>query len=80
MSCCGKEREALGYEFASASAGVRTYFADAVEFEYVGQGELTVIGPLTGTTYRFSADRRRQRVEGHDAPSLAYVPGLKAIH
>jgi hypothetical protein len=80
MSCCGEKRAALGYPSNPTGAGAPRYqVAGSVEFEYIGQGELTVTGPLTGIIYSFSADRRRQRVEGQDAPSLVYVPSLKAI-
>lgn len=48
-----------------------------VEFEYTGNGRLTVTGPITGTVYYFTAGGESVTVHGSDAPSLASVPGLR---
>lgn len=50
-----------------------------VEFQYTGNGRLTVTGPITGTVYYFSAGGEIVAVHGADAPSLAAVPGLRAV-
>jgi hypothetical protein len=50
-----------------------------VEFEYLGSGQLTVTGPLTGVVYHFASPGARVTVHGSDAPSLLSVPGLKPL-
>jgi hypothetical protein len=50
-----------------------------VEFEYLGSGQLTVTGPLTGVVYHFASPGARVIVQGSDAPSLLSVPGLKPL-
>jgi hypothetical protein len=80
MSCCGSQRATLRQDFGSGEQSDFQYWTpDATEFEYTGSGELTVTGPLTGTTYRFTANDRRARVHGSDAPSLISVPGLQPV-
>jgi len=49
----------------------------SIDLEYSGQGQLTVIGPLTGTQYQFVGSGARVRIHGSDVPSLVLVPGLK---
>ncbi|MBZ5523141.1 MAG: hypothetical protein LAP21_12960 [Acidobacteriia bacterium] len=48
-----------------------------IEFEYTGNGRLTVTGPITGTVYYFTAGGESVTVHGSDASSLESVPGLK---
>lgn len=48
-------------------------------FEYRGSSGLTVLGPLSGQRYRFSAPGARLAVDGRDAPSLAAVPELHRL-
>ena len=75
MSCCGKQRDGLRQPSFSSQTGPK-WTSGPVDFEYMGQGTLTVTGPLTGTVYYFSP-RTRLRVHGADAPSLVSVPNLK---
>lgn len=80
MSCCGSQRAAARPGSAPNSTGTaRHWTTGAVEFEYSGQGQLVVTGPLTGTVYRFGGDAGRVSVHGSDAPSLVSVPGLKLV-
>jgi hypothetical protein len=80
MSCCGNQRSALRQEWGTAEQRESEYFTfDSLEFEYSGNGELTVTGPLSGLVYNFSAGNRRVRVHGSDAPSLLAVPGLRPL-
>lgn len=78
MSCCGKQRNALQLA-PSQHQGASQWSSGPVDFEYVGHGQLTVTGPLTGTIYRFFAPGTRLRVHGSDAPSLVSVPNLKLV-
>ncbi|WP_321477390.1 hypothetical protein [uncultured Paludibaculum sp.] len=80
MSCCGSQRAAARPTQAPGSSGdARHWSAGAVMFEYSGQGQLVVTGPLTGTVYRFGGGAGRVSVHGSDAPSLVSVPGLKLV-
>jgi len=51
----------------------------AVFFEYVGETGLTVLGPITGRHYRFSAPGARVAVDSRDAPSVMAVPHLRPV-
>ena len=80
MSCCGSQRATLRRDSGPAEQNDFQYWTpDPTEFDYSGSGELTVTGPLTGTVYRFTANDRRVRVHGSDAPSLLSVPGLNPV-
>ena len=81
MSCCGSQRTALRQDWNPVESGDIQYWTPGpIEFEYAGSGELTVTGPLTGIEYRFTANDRRVRVHGSDAPSFLSVPALKPVH
>lgn len=81
MSCCGNGRTAYsGANMGSTPPRENQYqISTPIEFEYLGQGELTVTGPLSGVVYRFSPSVRRVSVHGSDAPSLLSVPGLRPV-
>ena len=80
MSCCGDKRAALRQEFPAGGRGEsRFWISGDIEFEYSGPGQLTVLGPITGTTYRFASPGARVRVNGSDAPSFISIPRLKAV-
>jgi hypothetical protein len=85
MSCCGSHRSSIGrpsstrHQAASSPVSGSGHWTPAsVQFEYTGQGELTVIGPLTGQVYRFSGAGARILIQGSDVPSMVSVPGLRA--
>lgn len=89
MSCCGNRRAAqrANPPPATVRAQPRTTTqprhaapAGATQFEYSGPGTIVVVGPLTGTTYRFTGRGARSNVHAADAPSLVAVQGLKPIH
>ncbi len=80
MSCCGSQRSTLRQEMGAPERRETQYWTSpSMEFEYSGQGELTVTGPLSGIVYRFTASARRVSVHGSDAPSLLSVPGLNPV-
>lgn len=77
MSCCGSQRAAARTSSAGTTSGpARHWTPGSVEFEFAGQGQMVVTGPLTGTVYRFTPGARVQ-VHGSDAASLVSVPGLR---
>jgi hypothetical protein len=80
MSCCGNQRASFrrGPDVSSQSA-IQYWNPGATDFQYSGNGQLTVTGPLTGTIYRFAGGAASVRVHASDAPSLAAVPGLRPV-
>lgn len=80
MSCCGSKRAAVGQVSATPTHGAAGHWTSGpVEFQYLGSGQLTVTGPLTGVVYHFASPGARVIVQGSDAPSLLSVPGLKPV-
>ena len=80
MSCCGSQRAALRRDpEVFSQRTVQHWNPGAISFEYVGAGELSVTGPLTGTVYRFARGTGPVRVHASDAASLAAVAGLKPV-
>ena len=82
MSCCGNGRTAYSQANMGSTPPQENQYriTTPVEFEYSGQGELTVTGPLSGVVYRFTPSVRRVRVQGADAPSLLSVPGIRPVY
>ncbi len=82
MSCCDKGRTAYSQANIGSTPPPENQYriTTPVEFEYSGNGELTVTGPLSGVIYSFTPTMRRVRVHGSDAPSLLAVPGLRPVY
>jgi hypothetical protein len=76
MSCCGKFRSQAS---ASPAAPARTASYGTVAFEYTGQTALSVVGPVTRTTYHFAAPGARAFVDGRDSIPLATVRSLRRL-
>ena len=90
MSCCGKNRAHASTErqissplstSPTSSANVQQRRAPglALHFQYVGATGLTVRGPITGRSYRFSRNGETVAVDERDAPSLRAVPNLQPV-
>ena len=77
MSCCGKTRMQAGRNDSSAEGAPPP--AKTVLFEYVGRTALTIIGPVTRTSYRFDSPGARATVDSRDRNSLNLVPVLKQV-
>jgi hypothetical protein len=90
MGCCNDKRA----QWASRRAFTSTFFAPSnriqhgvslthiaspVTFEYVGPTALSVQGPITRTSYRFSQTGVRLQVDPRDAAYLAGVPNLRRV-
>jgi hypothetical protein len=72
MSCCGRQRAALGGERAGlVNEGAPVWIS------YAGVRTISVKGPATGHIYRF-VPGNSLRVHADDAPSLRDIPGLQA--
>jgi hypothetical protein len=76
MSCCGKFRSQAS---ASPAAPARTPSNGTVAFEYTGKTALTVVGPVSRTTYRFAGPGARAFVDGRDSIPLATVRTLRRL-
>lgn len=48
-------------------------------FEYVGKTAVTVLGPITGASYRFERTGSRLRVDPRDRAGLVQVPVLRLL-
>lgn len=74
MSCCGKGRSHL-----SAASNHTPSRPATVVFEYVGRTRVSVIGPATGTSYRFDRPGARVLVDSRDRASLSTIPLLRQV-
>jgi hypothetical protein len=77
MSCCGKFRSQAAT--VSPAAPARTLAYGTVAFEYTGQTALTVVGPVSRTTYHFASPGARAFVDGRDSIPLATVRTLRRL-
>jgi hypothetical protein len=75
MSCCGqtKNRIRLGHNVNASTVD------KPVLFEYFGRTALTIVGPATGTAYRFEHPGARVIVDPRDSASLNAVPVLMHV-
>jgi hypothetical protein len=79
MPCCGSGRASLGHsarrdDGAGPADGART-----VDFVYLGNAALNVIGGATGRRYRFDGAGARLPIDRRDAPGLVAVPNLRRV-
>jgi hypothetical protein len=84
MGCCGKKRERLNapprskVEFRkSVAPALDTSALRTTVLEYVGPTGLTVRGPVSGKTYRFSNSGTQLAVDARDASYLLAIPSLR---
>jgi hypothetical protein len=80
MSCCGKARVTT---HATPNITRRTVTPGAanrhVQFEYIGETSMTVVGPVTGLRYHFAAPGAQSRVDARDRSSLLGIPKLRQV-
>jgi hypothetical protein len=90
MTCCGRNRQALaptnrtgGSPLATRAGrdGLPASSADAstVEFEYLGDKTLVVMGQGSRLQYHFVGRGARLKVDARDRVSLSMVPGLREV-
>ncbi len=86
--CCGKNRTAVSQTRVSAppNNAAQTSPAFAIKqrssvayFEYIGKSAMTVMGPISGMTYRFPAPGSRAAVDLRDHRHVAAVPNLVQV-
>jgi hypothetical protein len=79
MSCCGSGRAELVIQTQAKPETMRQSAWGAVTFEYTGRSALTVIGPITRTTYYFQGPGSRTLVDGRDSLALASMRMLRRV-
>jgi hypothetical protein len=79
--CCGRGRTArsLGIPNRIPVNPAPLNTQAGATFEYVGKTGLTVVGPITGASYRFERPGSRLRVDPRDRAGLVQVPVLRAL-
>ena len=77
MSCCGKSRAEA--KPSNGMLPVSKPLYGTVVFEYTGRTGLTVIGPVTRTTYHFDGPGSRNSVDGRDSISLVTLRTLRRV-
>ena len=66
MCNCGSKRSQLNQQPNANSI-----------FEYIGKTALTVVGNITGRTYRFNRPGDLQSIDSRDAAGMTTVPVLR---
>ena len=90
MTCCGRNRRALtptnrtGRSSFATGAGRDSSPASpadmsAIEFEYLADKTLVVMGQGSRLQYRFVGRGARLKVDARDRVSLSMVPGLREV-
>ena len=80
MSCCGKARTAAsGPPNVSPRPLAPGLTNRNVRFEYTGETSMTVIGPVTGQRYHFTARGAQVRVDLRDRSYLLGIAKLRQV-
>jgi hypothetical protein len=84
MPCCGNKRRQLQVALSGrmperkpGTPSVAFTALSAVYFTYVGRSGLTILGPVSGRSYRFYRPGIAIAVDGRDAEYLNPVPYLR---
>ena len=85
MCNCGNKRNSFSSQQKNEKAkpGISKPIesnTSSANFEYTGKTALTVIGNITGKSYRFSRTGDVQIVDHRDAPGMKMIPVLKRIY
>ena len=76
MCNCGNKRAGLNQQNNIAIKTSPSQITNSV-FEYIGKTALTVIGNITGRSYRFNRPGDMQSVDPQDATGMLAVPVLR---
>ena len=79
MSCCGKARAQASTGGAAQPVGAHTPANGTVLLEYTGRTALSVVGPVSRTTYHFGRPGARVVVDSRDSISLVTVRTLRRV-
>ena len=80
MPCCGQIRaqaSAIG-KMAEAGRAPRPVSRGAL-YEYTGATGMTVIGPVSGTKYRFAETSAKVQIDPRDVSSMTGLPNLRRL-
>jgi len=79
MSCCGRRRQEFPLNGKLAERAPVARAANVLLYEYTGTTGMTVVGSITGHTYRFGAPGARVQIDSRDVASLGAVPHLRCL-
>jgi hypothetical protein len=84
MCNCGKKRNSFSNQQKNdeAKSNVQRPLESNTpnaNFEYTGKTALTVVGNITGRTYRFSRTGEIQVIDHRDAPGMKFIPVLRRV-
>jgi len=68
MSCCGDRRRSVG-----------AYVPSFTVFRWEGQGDMAVVGGVTGKHYEFRGFGSTQQVDNRDTNVVGCAVGLKKV-
>lgn len=81
MCNCGSKRSQLNQQGNVSSVQTKTPSTTQQTtnsiFEYIGKTALTVVGNITGRTYRFNRPGDLQSIDPRDAAGMLAVPVLR---
>jgi hypothetical protein len=80
MACCGQRRGLLSTGGVVATAPKRSQPGSRVVlYQYTGMTAMTVVGPLSGSKYRFAAPGAKVQVDLRDVAAMAALPNLRRL-
>ena len=81
MPCCGQKRQEMKLQSPNRIPNERTMASPpqspVCEMEYIGGSTLTVLGPVSGKTYRFVGYGAKVPIDIRDRRSIVNVPNLR---
>jgi hypothetical protein len=80
MPCCGQRRGMVaGTGRVVESKQMPRRPSHAALYEYTGATGMTVIGPISGSKYRFGQPGAKVQIDPRDIASMAGLPNLRRI-
>ncbi len=83
MPCCGQRRSQAAFaaqaDVRHSSVQPRPARHSVAYFQYLGGTAMTVVGPATGTRYRFDSPGAVLPVDLRDRVAVAAVPKLRQV-
>jgi len=76
--CCGMNRKPVVSATRPVLPAVKAGAGDVL-LEYIGHTALTMIGPVTGTRYRFEKPGARLSVNARDGQAMVAVPVVRLV-
>jgi hypothetical protein len=80
MACCGHGRGqmTMSGRIAGQTRGP-VPVSSAVLYRYTGATGMTVLGPISGTRYRFDQPGAKLQIDRRDLSSMAGLPNLQRL-